>query len=223
MRRHVKTALTLGALALIASPALAQRPGGGFGGGMMMGGGAMLLSNKSVQEELKADPSQVEKLNALATETMGKMRDKMQGLEPQDRMGEKGQAIRREVNDEMHKSLAKILKDDQVKRFDQVELQLRYAQAFSDPKVQEKLKLTADQKAKIRAANEEANAQRREIMQGGAQGDREAMMKKMTDLNKETMTKAAAVLNDDQKATWKEMVGAPFTGYRPEPPRRPNN
>jgi Spy/CpxP family protein refolding chaperone len=220
MRTFTKTALTLGALALLASPALAQRPGGGFGGGMM-GGGAMLLTNKSVQEELKVDSAQVEKLNALASETRTKMQEKMQGLSQEDRMGEKGQAARREVNDEMRKSLANILKADQVKRFDQVELQVRGPQAFADAKVQEKLKLTADQKQKIQAINEGATAQRRELFQG-FQNDREGTLKKMTELNKETMTKAAAVLTDDQKATWKEMVGSPFD-YKPSPPPQRNN
>lgn len=219
MRRLAKTALTLGALALVASPALAQRPGGGFGG--MMGGGAMLLTNKSVQQELKLDSSQVEKVNALASETMTKMREKMQDIPQEERFGEKGQAARREVNDEMRKSLAKILKDDQLKRFEQIELQLRYAQAFADPKVQEKLKLTPDQKEKIKEINEGAMSRMQEIRQGG-QGDREGTMKKMTELRKETMTKAAAVLTSEQKATWKEMVGSPFE-YKPEPPRPRNN
>ncbi|HWE36984.1 MAG TPA: hypothetical protein VG406_10495 [Isosphaeraceae bacterium] len=219
MRRLTKTALTLGALALITSPALAQRPGGGFGG--MMGGGAMLLTNKSVQEEIKADSAQVEKLNALAAETRTKMQEKTSGLSQEDRRGEKGQAARREVNDEMRKSLANILKPDQVKRFDQVELQVRGAQALADPKVQDKLKLTADQKAKLKDINDNAMAQRRELIPG-FQNDREGTMKKMTELNKETMTKSAAVLNDDQKATWKDMIGSPFT-YKPEPPPQRNN
>jgi hypothetical protein len=217
MRRLAKTALTLGALALIAGPALAQRPGG-FGGGM--GGGAMLLTNKSVQEELKADSAQVEKLNALAAETRDKMQQKMQSLSQEERGGEKGQAARREVTDEMRKSLANILKADQVKRFDQVELQVRGAQAFGDAKVQEKLKLTQDQKDKVKSINDDAGAQRRELFQG-FQNDREGTLKKMNDLNKATLSKVTAVLNDEQKSSWKELIGSPFD-YKPEAPRPRN-
>jgi hypothetical protein len=50
----------------------------------------------------------------------------------------------------------------------------------------------------------------REIFQN-SQGDREAAMKKMTELRKETMEKGLAVLSDEQKKAWNEAIGAPFT------------
>jgi len=50
------------------------------------------------------------------------------------------------------------------------------------------------------------------------QDDREAMMKAMTELRKETLTKAQAKLNDEQQKTWKELLGAPFeVKYEPRP------
>ena len=49
----------------------------------------------------------------------------------------------------------------------------------------------------------------REIRQE-IQDDREAAMKKMTELSKETLDKAEAKLNDEQQKTWKELLGAPF-------------
>ncbi len=52
------------------------------------------------------------------------------------------------------------------------------------------------------------------------QGDREAVMKKMAELRKETLAKVAAKLNDEQQKTWKELIGAPFE-VKFEP--RPNN
>ena len=42
------------------------------------------------------------------------------------------------------------------------------------------------------------------------QDDREAAMKKMQELHKETLAKIEAKLNDEQQKTWKEMLGAPF-------------
>jgi hypothetical protein len=35
-------------------------------------------------------------------------------------------------------------------------------------------------------------------------------MKKMNELRKQTLSKAEAKLNDEQKKTWNELLGAPF-------------
>jgi hypothetical protein len=62
-------------------------------------------------------------------------------------------------------------------------------------------------------------SEQREIQQS-AGDDRQAAMQKMTALRKETLTKVMAMMTDDQKKTWKEMTGEPFT--MPAPQRRPN-
>ena len=50
------------------------------------------------------------------------------------------------------------------------------------------------------------------------QSDREAAMKKMAEVNKETLSKIEAKLNDEQQKTWKELLGAPFEiKYEPRP------
>jgi len=71
----------------------------------------------------------------------------------------------------------------------------------------EKLKLSDDQKAKLTTIfTEQADAQKkmREENQGG--GDRQAMMEKMQKQRAELETKVTAVLNDDQKKTYKAML-----------------
>jgi Spy/CpxP family protein refolding chaperone len=212
MRAIGRMVLTLGAAALMASPALAQR-GGGFGGP------GMLLTNKGVQKELKLDDAQVQKVESIAQDVRDKMtglREKLQDV-PQDQRREKMQEFMREINSDVKKSLAGVLKPDQLKRFEQIELQNRGAMAFSDPDIQKKLNLTGDQKDKIRGIVEDSNAQRRELFQG-FQSDREGTMKKMQELNRETMSKAANVLTSEQKATWKELAGEPYE-VKFEPPR----
>jgi Spy/CpxP family protein refolding chaperone len=213
MRTSGKLMLAFGALALMAAPAWAQGQGRGFGGGM--GGGAMLLSNKSVQKELKVSDEQAEKLNTLATETMAKNRERLQGLQ-----GEERQSKMREARAELDKSLDGLLKPEQVKRFKQIEIQVGGFMAFNQPRVQEALKLTDDQKEKVRAIGEEiqgAMPSREDF-----QSDRETAMKKMAEVQKGAKEKATALLTEDQKASWKELTGEPFD-YKPEPPRRPNN
>ena len=49
------------------------------------------------------------------------------------------------------------------------------------------------------------------------QSDPEAAMKKMREVNKETLSQVVAKLNDEQQKTWKELLGAPFE-YKPDPP-----
>ncbi|MEO6810236.1 MAG: Spy/CpxP family protein refolding chaperone [Isosphaeraceae bacterium] len=206
MRRFSKWVVTVGAIALMASPALAQRGGGrGFAGGGF-GGGVMLLSNKSVQEALKLDDAQTEKVAKIAEETRGKMRDAFQDSQnlSQDERREKMQSITEGVQ----KSLTDVLKPEQVKRFKQIELQQRGADALTAPAVQSKLNLTDDQKGKLKDIQEDARKQM-EGLRGDSDGDRQAAMEKFRTIRKESQDKSFAVLTDEQKASWKELTGEP--------------
>jgi hypothetical protein len=57
------------------------------------------------------------------------------------------------------------------------------------------------------------------LVQGGGDGDREAMREQMTRLRKRTAKKIAAVLTDEQRTWWKELTGPPFT-FPTDPPDR---
>jgi Spy/CpxP family protein refolding chaperone len=215
MRTFGKMMLAFGAVALMAAPAWAQGQGrGGFG----MGGGAMLLSNKSVQKELKVTDEQTEKLNTLATETMTKNRERFAGLA--DATPEERQSKMREAQAELHKSLDGVLKTEQVKRFKQIELQVGGLMAFNQPRIQEALKLTDDQKSKVKEIAEEARGAM--PSREDAQADQAAAQKKRAEITKGATEKVTALLTEDQKKEWKELTGEPFD-YKPEPFRRPNN
>jgi hypothetical protein len=207
MRTLKQMAVGLGLLAFVASPAFAQGRGG-FG----MGGGN-LLGNQSVQKELKMDDAQKEKATQLAAD----MREKAQGL--RDLSQEEQQKARAELMASTNKAVAEILKPEQLKRYNEIRYQQMGAAAFGDPVVAAKLKLTDEQKDKIKTVNSDSQSQMREIFQE-FQNDREGAQKKMTALRKETNDKAVAVLTSEQKTTWKELQGAPFE-FVPNP--RPNN
>ena len=208
MRSFGKMVLAFGLVALSTVPAMAQGRGGfGFG----MGGGPMLLSNKGVQQELKVTDAQAEKLDTLAQELGQKQREEFGKLQdvPQDERREKMQELSRSINEEMQKSLNGILKSEQTKRFQQIQLQQAGVNAFSTPRVEKELELTADQKSKIRLINEDLAESTREAFRGG-QSDRAAAMQKITQLRKEGLEKATALLTDDQKKSWKDLTGEPF-------------
>jgi Spy/CpxP family protein refolding chaperone len=218
MRTFGKLALALGMVALIAAPARAQGRGG-FG---MFGGGAMLLSNKGVQKEIKATDEQASKLDALADEMRQKGRDNFEKVRDlgDDERRAKMQEFARAQQEELKKGLADILKPEQIKRFDQIQIQAAGVGAFAMPRVQEVLKLTDDQKAKIREINEETMQTTREAFQS-AGDDREAAMKKITEIRKQAFDKAANVLTDAQKKDWKDLTGDPYEVKFEF--RRPNN
>jgi pantoate kinase len=219
MRSLFRTMVALGLLALIAGPAAAQQGRGfGFGGG---GNLATLAANTGVQKELKLDDQQVEKAKDLAEKTREKMRETretLQGLEGEERRT-KQQEISREMNASSLKALGEFLKPEQIARLKQISYQVRGVAAFSDPEVQKKLNLTDSQKSDIQAMVQEFGTESRTIFQDN-QDDREAAMKKIQELGKQTLSKAEAKLNDEQQKSWKELLGAPFD-FKPDP--RPNN
>jgi hypothetical protein len=214
MRTLSKTIVALGLVALTAGPALAQQGRGGGGGRGFGGGGGnigMLLSNASVQQELKLDATQIEKAKEVAEKAREKFtasRESLQGLEGDARV-KKMQELNKESNEEANKAVGAFLSKDQIHRLHQIHHQVQGAQAFTDEHVQNKLKLTDAQKSEIAAINTEAREKRQAIFHD-SQGDREAAMAKSNELGKETLAKVEAKLTDEQKTAYKEMLGAPF-------------
>jgi Spy/CpxP family protein refolding chaperone len=233
MKNVVRLALALAAAALVAAPALAQRPGGAQpprGGGMGFGGGdaLSLLSQKSVQEELKLTEDQIKK----ATETQEKFRQQrgaggggggggqFNAEEFRKRMEERRQNI--------EKALGEFLKPEQSKRLNQIALQQTektggITAAVRDPKVAEALKLTAEQKELLTAIGEDQRKLMAEFRPGGGGGggaNFEEIQKKMADFRKSSGEKFSKTLTADQKKAWSELVGPEFKGEITRPMRR---
>jgi hypothetical protein len=208
MEMRFRTLLGLGLVALLTSPAAAQGQGRGFG---RFGNPGVLLGNASVQTELKLDEKQVEKAKELAEKTGEKMRENfesLQGLEGDERRT-KMQELNRELNASTLKSASEFLKPEQITRLKQISYQQRGATSFSDPDVVKKLNLTDGQKSDIQSIVQDSFQEIRTIIDE-TQDDPQARMKKMTELRKQTLSKAEAKLNDEQQKTWKELLGSPF-------------
>jgi len=216
MRTMFSTLVGLSLVALVAGPAAAQGQGRGFGRGGSLAG---LLGNASVQKELKLDDAQTTKAKETAEKIGAEAREKFTGLQdlPQEERREKMTAITHEINEATLKAVGEYLKPEQITRLKQISYQQRGASAFTDAEVAKKLNITDAQKSDIQTIVQESFGKMNTIRQGN-QDDREAMMKAMTELRKETLTKAQAKLNDEQQKTWKELLGAPFeVKYEPRP------
>jgi len=215
MRKFGMMALTLGALACVTADAQAQGQRRGFGGGRFMAGYA-LLSNKSVQQELKLDDTQAEKIGGVVRDINAKMREKIADI-PQEERREKFAELIRSTNEEIKTATKDELKPEQVRRLEQIIRQQSGIAAFAEPGTAEKLELSADQKEKLREIATETASKQRELFESG---NREEMREKSATIRKEAQEKAVAVLNDKQQGTWKELLGAPFEVVRED---RPNN
>jgi hypothetical protein len=202
MRLSLKACVAVGLSVVLASPALAQFRGGG-------GGGGFLLMNKSVQEELKLDKDQVDKL----TEGMKKFREDhkedLAKLRDQNTSREEREEIGKKIGEANHKLMADVLKPEQIKRLREIQRQQEGVNAFADPETQKALNLNDKQKDELKAIVENLHKQQREIFQNAGDNRQEAF-KKMQELRKEKLDSVLKVLTDEQRKTWKELTGEPF-------------
>ena len=205
MRFFGKFVLIFGALALLVSPTWAQGRGG-FGGGA-----AGFLMAPNVQKDLNLTDAQVRKV----PETLAEIRKSHEGdySDLRDASADvrwvKMARLSETVSDEVKKALS--FSAEQSKRFDQISLQAHGLQAFANSTVDEKLKLTNDQKSKIREIVEAT----RSSLAGASNKDaseqeRTDARSKRAATQKQNMTKVQSLLTDDQKKAWKELTGEPI-------------
>jgi Spy/CpxP family protein refolding chaperone len=204
--RLCKLALVLGVVALLASPALAQRGRGGFGG---FGGPGFLLRVEKVQKDLGLEKDQVTKAEEALTKVREDHREDMQKLFDQNTSQEDRDAIRKKLAEANDKALKEVLSEKQMKRLKQIEHQQQGVDMFNDEHVQKALKLTDEQKTKIKEINDDLRKEMREMFSGGGKPGPETFTK-IQGLRKDALASATKVLTDDQKKQLKELTGEPL-------------
>jgi hypothetical protein len=211
-----KVFLTLGLMAVLSLPILAQRGGRGFGGGMMGPiTSATLLSNKSVQDELKLTDDQKKDIK-----TAGEVRQKAFRKAQEDMDREGFQTAMQDYGKAM-KKVADNLKTNQKERLLQIEVQLavknKSPRIFANPDVQKALKLTEKQTKMVKNTLSEADKDAKEVMED-AKGDfskmREAFQK-IQKLNQDSYAAISKSLDADQKKALETFQGTKFTGKGP--------
>lgn len=215
MRVAGKRALVaLTAMALLAVPLVAVQAQGGGGGGRGFGqgrrggmrgfGGLAILRDEKVQAELKMTPDQISKLETKQQEVQEKTRDLMQGAGNFRDMSEEDRAkLMTKMQDINETAVKDILTNEQLPRFHQLELQQAGPQALTRKDVAEKLKITDEQKAKIKEIQTQTQADTRQAMQ-------DQDFQKLAEIRRSSAEKILAVLTDDQRAQFKEMLGPKF-------------
>ncbi len=239
MRFNSKLLVATAILACVAiAPAQGQAGQGGGGrqggqrGGQRGGGrnGGLLFTalRKDVQADLAVTDDEKTKLTELgdkaraaATALRGNRNGGAAG-------GANGGTVDREAmlkqimeqREQQKKDLAAILTPDQMKRLEEISIQMRGVGAVSDPEVQKALGLSSDQTTKIadlQKTQRDANASIRQKVgsQEISRDDATAATKKNTD----TLTaELGKILTSEQSAKLKEMGGKPFKADPNEAP-----
>jgi Spy/CpxP family protein refolding chaperone len=219
-------------LSLLAAPSFAQRGPGGRGG-FQESGLDMILRMTEVQRELKIGESQLEVIKLLGTEMRAKMGEIFQGggdfrtMSREQR--EKRFALIGEVRAKYENKLGEILNDNQTARLKQLQLQRAGIRVLARPDLQNDLRLTPDQRIKIKETLEGEGAAFREAFAnfqpgpGMTNDQREEARRKFTEVRQATDAKLNAVLTDGQKKQFQAMLGTPFKfppfRFRPRGPR----
>jgi hypothetical protein len=184
-------------------------PGGMFGGDMFR-----LVSIPEVADALKLNDDQRAYVKLLVDEINDARQKAFEGIrdlsddERREKFRELGEKAREE-QPKREKQLAEIVGDDKVKRLRQIGQQLAGpVLAFMDPKVGEELKITEDQREKSREVFDASRDEMRSLFQSAGE-DREARAKAMEEFRKKQQEKVVALLTDEQKNKWKELVGEP--------------
>jgi vacuolar-type H+-ATPase subunit H len=212
----------------ITSNAHAQQQGRRGGRGGTRGGASQLLQTPEVQKELKLDAAQIDLLKQLNMELREKGQtvfQSAQGLSPEERDKKIS-----EFRVESEKKVGEILDAKQKSRLHQLELQQSGMRGLSRPDVQDELKLTPDQRAKIKAAVDSEREDMRKAFEGFRAGgqnmtpeQRQEAFKKFGEVRTATDGKLGLVLTDAQKKQYQTMQGAAFTFPERQRGRRPGN
>lgn len=173
-------------------------------------GGAFLVFRDKVLDELKVSDDQKKKLRQRLPDVVKETMDhfqKIEGLKPQEREKEH-QAYRQKAQEKLAAFLKETLKEDQLKRLRQVELQQEGAFALGRPDIGKELKITDEQRKQFMAVVEEMQKKIEPLIkEAQSGGNPQEIMPKVMKIRKEHEGKIEALLTDAQKKQWQEMLG----------------
>ncbi|HVX12476.1 MAG TPA: hypothetical protein VHC22_14950 [Pirellulales bacterium] len=158
----------------------------------------LVAGNVQVQDELGLDADQIQVVNDLAAENrqvLSMAFPKPGGPPVPDRL-----AARRKFSEKAEAKLREILIQEQLTRLNQIWMQHEGPKAMRYADIAAQLELTEEQVAKTAEINN------RSVLR--EEGDDPKNWHKQKQMAKDA--EMLAVLTDEQRAKWKEMLGAPF-------------
>lgn len=196
--RPTKTRYVLVAVATVAAwTAEAQ--------GAFLGGNVGLLIVKEARDELGMDATQTERAMALIDEHNQATRKALEGVEDLPAADRQHAALERwrAVNQKSKAILSTILRPEQMRRYEQIELWESGALALTDPQVQETLNITGAQKTQLQECAAEYAKMEDSFI--GQKTPRE----KRREIEDAEMEKAMSILTEAQRKKWDVLRGKP--------------
>jgi hypothetical protein len=170
-----------------------------------------LARDKGTQNELKMTKKQIDAVPKLIADLNEKYKDDLgraKELKPAERYKKEGELFK-VAGEEANRGLAAVLGADQFKCLKQLHVQRRGPYAFSETEVVAALQLTKEQKKKMRDMETEYQ---KALLEVNKLTDADERTRKVTAALKEAMDRAMAVLTDEQKKTWKDLIGERYKG-----------
>jgi len=189
-----------------------QAGSGGQKGGAGTIGQTPWFSNQGVQKQLNLNNEQLGQLNKAYGQAWGSYQKGLSQLGNDTNLSATDRAQRmRDLEANFHKSFSSGINDSITdpaarQRFNQLSWQYRGYGAFSDPMVQQKLNLTAEQRQKLNEYQQDWTTRMNELNPTFSK-DATAGGKRFSEMQKQADERINSVLTPEQRQTWQQMIG----------------
>jgi hypothetical protein len=169
--------------------------------------------NPNVQAQLNLNAQQVSMLNQLYTQQYGQYYQAQAQFNGTSSLTDEQRLLQAQAIQRFYQNLSSssqnVFDANQRTRFNQLQLQYRGYQAFSDPAVAQRLNLTSAQSAKLRDY-EQVYDQRLANIYKFQSVDPNIMSTRLGELRNDLNRRVDGVLSPEQQATWKQLTGEPY-------------
>jgi len=216
MRPQIKWLLTAVLAGLVVAPAVGQLPRlVGLQSILENGiGKPILLANKGVKKEIKLTDKQDKQVRKIEQEMFEKYQPQFRNaLRDREKQAKLIKESTRETRERLDKALPDILRPEQLKRLNQIQIQVNGIGAFERSDVQEKLNLSIKQKVAILKIGGGLQKDIAEVFKDASAmplRKMEAALHKIKELHQSATQKALEQLTNAQKQSWKELTGEKF-------------
>jgi hypothetical protein len=170
---------------------------------------APLFRNQDVVRDLNLTPDQINRLSQETNRLQTRYSADYNRLNDRDRPA-RVRELMRTYDEQWLRSAGKVLNQQQLDRYRQLQLQNSGFEAFSDPDVQRRLALTEEQQQQLRQLSEQMARERPNV----PTGDRSRVddgLRRWRDYQDQARERTNRILNERQLQMWREMTGAPYT------------
>lgn len=182
------------------------------------------FQDSAIQRELRINEQQLQRMQQAYGDIYGRFQDRFAGLKSLDdaKRAEQLRELSRSFGTEFQKSTVGILSEQQMQRFNQLNLQRQGLDVFFDPQLQKQLNLTDQQLQQLRKFDEAFDRDFQGLSREAAAA--EEAQRRFDALIRQRNEQINSIMNPQQRTTFQQMIGQPFNfpapTFRPPPPQK---